>query len=117
MEIRYIKRTMSAPFAGQEGDHSLAITQMPGFDGLLSAAPGGGSGGGKPSEEKASSDTESEKTNTTGHSRAKDESGSITDADTPLTGDTGNMELGQTDLGASGTGAEDPLADEAGERE
>jgi hypothetical protein len=33
--------------------------------------------------------------------------GSITDADSPLTGDNGNSDIGQTDLGASGTGAED----------
>jgi hypothetical protein len=35
------------------------------------------------------------------------EEASITEPDTNLTGDTGNLDIGQTDLGASGTGAED----------
>ena len=41
--------------------------------------------------------------------QAKDqkEDASITEPDTNLTGDTGNLDIGQTDLGASGTGAED----------
>ena|SRR5688572_23299263 len=41
--------------------------------------------------------------------KAKDqkEGASITDPDTNLTGDTGNLDIGQTDLGASGTGTED----------
>ncbi len=40
--------------------------------------------------------------------KAKDqqEDASITQPDTNLTGDTGNLDIGQTDLGASGTGAE-----------
>jgi hypothetical protein len=40
--------------------------------------------------------------------KAKDqqENASITQPDTNLTGDTGNLDIGQTDLGASGTGAE-----------
>ena len=41
--------------------------------------------------------------------KAKDEkeNASITEPDSNLTGDTGNLDIGQTDLGASGTGAED----------
>lgn len=115
MEIRYRKNAKSTLLAGQEGDHLWVSTPMPGFNGPLFATSGGGSGGGKPAGEEGPGGTESE--NTDGHSRAEDQSDSITDADTPLTGDTGNMELGQTDLGASGTGAEDPLADGDGERE
>ncbi len=116
MEIRCIKRAISVPLSGQDGNHSLVNLQLPGFDGPLFAAPGSG-GGSNPADKKAPGGAESEKTGTPGNSQAKDESGSITDADTPLTGDTGNMEVGQTDLGASGTGAEDPLADEDGGRE
>jgi hypothetical protein len=70
------------------------------MDWILAAAPGSKGGGGAP----AGDEKEGEKPG------APDPPQSITDADSPLTGDTGNLEIGQTDLGASGTGAEDPLA-------
>ncbi len=77
----------------------------------------GGQGGEKTGrqevEESQASDDKRAKTNTGRDkdiaNKAKDEkeNASITEPDTNLTGDTGNLDIGQTDLGASGTGAED----------
>jgi hypothetical protein len=62
------------------------------------------------------SDDKRKKTDNTGRTQGEDitnkskdqrEDASITQPDTNLTGDTGNLDVGQTDLGASGTGAED----------
>jgi hypothetical protein len=62
------------------------------------------------------SDAKREKKDNTGQAEGEDianqandqkKDASITEPDTNLTGDTGNLDIGQTDLGASGTGAED----------
>ncbi len=66
-------------------------------------------------EEHQASDSKREKDSTgkaqgeeiTNKANDERENASITEPDTNLTGDTGNLDIGQTDLGASGTGAED----------
>lgn len=98
METRYNHRNAIYLPAGREGDPACPHAAMPPMDWMLAAAPGNGGGGG------ADSDAEKREPG------APDPPQSITDPKSPLTGDTGNLELGQTDLGASGTGAEDPLA-------
>ena len=100
METRYNRRNTLYRFAGREEDPACPHAAMPVMDWMLAAAPGNDAGGG------ASKEAEKQKPT------APEPPQSITDADSPLTGDTGNLELGQTDLGASGTGAEDPLADD-----
>ncbi len=100
MEIRYNRRNAPYSPAGRESDPACPHAAMPVMDAFLAAAPGNQGGGGAPAEE----DKEDQKPGT------PEPPQSITDADSPLTGDTGNLEIGQTDLGASGTGAEDPLA-------
>jgi hypothetical protein len=100
MDIRYNRK--NAPFlpADGESDPACSHAAMPVMDSILAAAPGSKGSGGAPAGDEA----EGKKPG------MPDPPQSITDPDSPLTGDTGNLELGQTDLGASGTGAEDPLA-------
>ncbi len=100
MEIRYNRRNAPYAPASRESDPACPHAAMPVMDAVLAAAPGNQGGGGAP----AGDEKEGQKPG------APDPPQSITDADSPLTGDTGNLEIGQTDLGASGTGAEDPLA-------
>jgi hypothetical protein len=90
---------------------------------ILYASPNG-SAGGKKREDSGeheidapqASDDKRAKQDNTGRAQGEDiankakdqkEDASITEPDTNLTGDTGNLDIGQTDLGASGTGAED----------
>ncbi len=97
METRYNRRNAPYLSAGREDDPACPYAAMPGMDWILAAAPGNDGGGG------AGNKAETQKPG------KPDPPQSITDPDSPLTGDTGNLELGQTDLGASGTGSEDPL--------
>lgn len=115
MKIQYANRALSTLLAGQKGDCTLMSTETLGAEPILLAAPG--KGGGKPSGEKTPGEAESKKPGPPDRDRQENDARSITDPESPLTGDTGNMELGQTDLGASGTGAEDPTANPSGERE
>jgi hypothetical protein len=98
METRYNRRNALYLPAGREIDPACPHAAMPLMDCFLAAAPGNdaGSGAGNGAEKQKPTPPEPPQ--------------SITDPESPLTGDTGNLELGQTDLGASGTGAEDPLA-------
>ncbi len=98
METRYNRRNAPSLSAGREDDPACPHAAMPVMDWMLAAAPGNDGGGG------AAPEAEKQKP------APPDPPQSITDPESPLTGDTGNLELGQTDLGASGTGAEDPLA-------
>lgn len=100
MEIRYNRSNAPCLPAGREGDPACPRHAMPAMDWILAAAPGRDAGGSTPAGEEA----EDKKPGTPTPPQ------SITDPESPLTGDTGNLEIGQTDLGASGTGAEDPLA-------
>ena len=105
MHIRYPKRNARHLPAGPESDPCCPHSALPVMDWALAAAPGNDGGGGAPAgREPGNGAQKSEKPTT------PEPPQSITDADSPLTGDTGNLELGQTDLGASGTGSEDPLA-------
>jgi hypothetical protein len=96
-------------------------------DGMLEPivlfASGTDSAGGKGSEKSGRQDIEEPQAsddkrgkNNDGRAQQEDitnkatdekENASITEPDTNLTGDTGNLDIGQTDLGASGSGAED----------
>lgn len=76
----------------------------------------GGNSDNQDQDASQASDDKREKTDNTGRTQGEDitnkskdqrEDASITQPDTNLTGDTGNLDAGQTDLGASGTGAED----------
>jgi hypothetical protein len=71
---------------------------------LCMASPGqAGAGGGKKPKEadaKEKADQTEDAANVSAES-----SESITDADSPLTGDTGNLDIGKTDLGAGPVGA------------
>ena len=98
METRYNRRNALFLPAGRENDPACPHAAMPVMDWILAAAPGNDGGGG------AGNEAEKQEPGT------PDPPQSITDPKSPLTGDTGNLELGQTDLGASGTGSEDPLA-------
>jgi hypothetical protein len=100
MDIRYNRRDAWSLPAGLEGDPAGPHAAMPVMDWILAAAPGNNGGGSAPAGDEA----------TNKKPVTPDPPQSITDPNSPLTGDTGNLELGQTDLGASGTGAEDPLA-------
>ncbi len=100
MEIRYKRRNALYLPVDREYDPACPHSAMPVLDWILAAAPGSDGGGRAPSDDE----TEGKKPGT------PDPPQSITDPHSPLTGDTGNLELGQTDLGASGTGAEDPLS-------
>ena len=99
MEIRYNRRNAPYLLTGRECDLAFSHIAMPVLDWILTAAPGNAGGGAENEDEK-----EDKKP------AAPVPPQSITDPKSPLTGDTGNLELGQTDLGASGTGSEDPLA-------
>jgi|GEM_PF-2942471 len=101
MDIRYPKRNARHLSAGPESDLCCPHSAMPVMDWALAAAPGNDTGGAPAGGEPENKAQENKK---------PEPPQSITDADSPLTGDTGNLELGQTDLGASGTGSEDPLA-------
>ena len=98
METRYNRRNALYCFAGREEDPACPHAAMPLMDWMLAAAPGNDGGGGAGNEAEKQKPTPPEPPQ------------GIADPESPLTGDTGNLELGQTDLGASGTGAEDPLA-------
>jgi hypothetical protein len=100
METRYNHRNAIYLPAGREDDPACPHAAMPVMDWMLAAAPGNDGGG-------AGRETEKREPGKPGTPEPPQ---SITDPKSPLTGDTGNLELGQTDLGASGTGAEDPLA-------
>ena len=100
MEIRYNRQNVPCLPAGRESDSACPYAAMPVMDWVLAAAPGSQGGGSAP----AGDEKEGKEPGT------PDPPQSITDPDSPLTGDTGNLEIGQTDLGASGTGIEDPLA-------
>lgn len=104
METRYNRRNAFCLPAGREDDPACPYAAMPVMDWMLAAAPGNDGGGG------ADSEAEKREPGTPGKPGTPEPPQSITDPKSPLTGDTGNLELGQTDLGASGTGAEDPLA-------
>ena len=104
MHIQSPKRNAWHLPAGPESDLCCPHSALPVMDWALAAAPGNDGGGGGAGGEPENKAQESEKP------AAPEPPQSITDADSPLTGDTGNLELGQTDLGASGTGSEDPLA-------
>ncbi len=99
MEIRYNRRAPWYLPTDWEGDPACPHSAMPPMDWILAAAPGNDSGGAPGGDE-----AKRKKPGT------PDPPQSITDPNSPLTGDTGNLELGQTDLGASGTGSEDPTA-------
>ncbi len=105
MHIPYPKKNALPLPAGPESDPFGPHSALPVMDWALAAAPGNDGGGGAPAGGKPENRGQESKKPTT-----PEPPQSITDADSPLTGDTGNLELGQTDLGASGTGSEDPLA-------
>ncbi|MBD0260096.1 MAG: hypothetical protein ICV83_30625 [Cytophagales bacterium] len=105
METRYNRRNALFLAAGREEDPACPHAAMPVMDWLLAAAPGNDGGGGAGQEAEKQKPAAPDPKPTT-----PDPPQSITDPKSPLTGDTGNLELGQTDLGASGTGSEDPLA-------
>ncbi len=91
------------------------ISACPGTDSMKLYASQAGSGGGNKEETPMEKKVKGEDTpvDQTGQESANRNNGSepsdksITQPDTDLTGDTGNLNKGQTDLGASGTGAED----------
>jgi hypothetical protein len=115
-QIRLVQKITSVPCNYSSMEVSQVQTD------LLYASPSNSAGGagedtGKPdTDAPQASDDKRQKQDNTGRAEGEDvtnqakdqrDEASITEPDTNLTGDTGNLDIGQTDLGASGTGAED----------